>query len=662
MGVIDEHWLKFTRREQFFWIVSPAEYLENRAGGRNQCLSLDPNSFLAVASVPIMLSTHCSAEQSFLCSNMEEGSSSSTLSQRLLSDLERVVSSAYEQFDSAKIKERYELLTLSSHHHETYVIRGLRRLSSGFYVLDSSRPWLCYWILHSLALLRRSVDDVLYNRSIAFLKRCQDPQGGYGGGPGQMPHLATTYAAVCALVTLGGEKALASIDRDKTLQFLLRMKDPCGGFRVHDDGEMDMRGSYTALAVAHMLDIMIPELVENVGEYVRSCQTYEGGIGGEPGAEAHGGYTFCGLAALALVNQLHVLDLPALVNWVAFRQGRVEGGFQGRTNKLVDGCYSFWQGGCFQVLQQYMPHLWVQQNASMPGLSKTCDVFEGSKSGFEATDSAMEDPEEKSEEESARRAEDMSSSRTTDSRSNSGVDLNPLTEALDSKQSDSKSAVEDGAAGDSAPFAAGGPSSTTAAEKTVGEEKEEFLTPTEQVPAAEELGSDDEVFEFTGPVMKTGFYSADKLFPMVEIGFHREPQHVACVEVCEAPQGAVQDPGTGVSGASGNSSRSTGEVDSVDEFLYGPIFNSQALQAYILLCCQDIAGLRDKPGKSADFYHTCYCLSGLSAAQYSTAHRVDGPPPPSGVLGPYSNLLEATHALCNVRLDRYYEARSFFQR
>ena len=28
---------------------------------------------------------------------------------------------------------------------------------------------------------------------------------------------------------------------------------------------------------------------------------------------------------------------------MVFRQGRVEGGFQGRTNKLVDGCYSLWQ-------------------------------------------------------------------------------------------------------------------------------------------------------------------------------------------------------------------------------------------------------------------------------------------------------------------------------
>lgn len=29
---------------------------------------------------------------------------------------------------------------------------------------------------------------------------------------------------------------------------------------------------------------------------------------------------------------------------------RLEGGFQGRTNKLVDGCYSFWQGGTFPLI------------------------------------------------------------------------------------------------------------------------------------------------------------------------------------------------------------------------------------------------------------------------------------------------------------------------
>lgn len=33
----------------------------------------------------------------------------------------------------------------------------------------------------------------------------------------------------------------------------------------------------------------------------------------------------------------------------------MEGGFNGRTNKLVDGCYSFWQGGLFPLLQRVAP-------------------------------------------------------------------------------------------------------------------------------------------------------------------------------------------------------------------------------------------------------------------------------------------------------------------
>ncbi len=31
---------------------------------------------------------------------------------------------------------------------------------------------------------------------VAFLRRCQDPAGGFGGGPGQLPHLAPTYAGL----------------------------------------------------------------------------------------------------------------------------------------------------------------------------------------------------------------------------------------------------------------------------------------------------------------------------------------------------------------------------------------------------------------------------------------------------------------------------------
>lgn len=61
-------------------------------------------------------------------------------------------------------------------------------------------------------------------------------------------------------------------------------------------------------------------------------------------------------------------------------------------------------------------------------------------------------------------------------------------------------------------------------------------------------------------------------------------------------------------------------------------------------------GLRDKPGKPVDYYHTCYCLSGLSAAQHYSG----------AVVGPPENLLAATDPLCNVTQQCLAEARRFY--
>ncbi|KAJ1438882.1 terpenoid cyclases/protein prenyltransferase alpha-alpha toroid, partial [Ochromonadaceae sp. CCMP2298] len=96
---------------------------------------------------------------------------------------------------------------------------------------------------------------------------------------------------------------------------------------------------------------LTPQLAEGVAEYVQSCQTYEGGFGGEPGNEAHGGYNFCAIATLLILKKQNLCDLAALEGWLLRRQTRLEGGFQGRTNKLVDSCYSFWQGSALAILE-----------------------------------------------------------------------------------------------------------------------------------------------------------------------------------------------------------------------------------------------------------------------------------------------------------------------
>ncbi|XP_060193387.1 protein farnesyltransferase subunit beta isoform X4 [Lycium barbarum] len=429
--------------------------------------------------------------------------------------VERQVREIYDYFYSIPPNSHLEL---QRDKHFDYLTRGLRKLGPSFSVLDANRPWLCYWILHSITLLGESVDAGLENDAIDFLTRCQDKNGAYGGGPGQMPHLATTYAAVNSLITLGSPKALSSINREKLHAFLLRMKDPSGGFRMHDGGELDVRACYTAISVASILNIVDDELIHGVGSFILSCQTYEGGIAGEPGAEAHGGYTFCGLAAMILINEVNRLDLPRLIDWVVFRQG-VEGGFQGRTNKLVDGCYSFWQGAVAFLIQRL--NLVVHEQL---GLSN---------------------------------------------------DLG--TESDDSSES--------------------------------------------------ELSAEEEHLEVTS-------------------------SHVQ--EICPPQEGQE------------NASDTTKIADTGYEFINRPIamqplYDSMYLQQYVLLCSQVDGGFRDKPGKGRDHYHTCYCLSGLSIAQYSWTDEADSPPLPRDVFGLYSrNLVEQIHPLFNVELDRYYEARKYF--
>ena len=46
------------------------------------------------------------------------------------------------------------------------------------------------------------------------------------------------------------------------------------------------------------------------------------------------------------------------------------------------------------------------------------------------------------------------------------------------------------------------------------------------------------------------------------------------------------------------------------------LYNTAALRLWLLRCCQSPrGGFRDKPGKPVDYYHTCYCLSGLASCQ-----------------------------------------------
>ncbi|KYO25880.1 protein farnesyltransferase subunit beta-like [Alligator mississippiensis] len=257
-----------------------------------------------------------------------------------------------EVFNAYRTNHHASQFVLQREKHFHYLKRGLRQLTDAYECLDASRPWLCYWILHSLELLEEPIPESVASDVCQFLSQCQSPQGGFGGGPSQHPHLAPTYAAVNALCIIGTEEAFNVINRKKLLEYLYSLKQPDGSFLMHIGGEVDVRSAYCAASVASLTNIITPTLFEGTAVWIARCQNWEGGIGGVPGMEAHGGYTFCGLAALVILKKEHLLNLKSLLHWVTSRQMRFEGGFQGRCNKLVDGCYSFWQAGLLPLLHR----------------------------------------------------------------------------------------------------------------------------------------------------------------------------------------------------------------------------------------------------------------------------------------------------------------------
>lgn len=221
--------------------------------------------------------------------------------------------------------------------------------------LDASQPWMLYWIANSLSILDpNNLTDDIKRGIVAKLFNISKDKGPFGGGEGQLPHIASTYAAVNALALCDNiDDCWNQLDTKAIHDWLLSLKQADGGFKTcRLIGEVDTRGVYCALTVASLLNIMTDELTSGVAEYLQRCQTYEGGFGGTPlEDEAHGGYTFCAVASLLILNKLDSINIEKLSEWCSARQYNEEMGLSGRSNKLVDGCYSFWVGATAAMLE-----------------------------------------------------------------------------------------------------------------------------------------------------------------------------------------------------------------------------------------------------------------------------------------------------------------------
>jgi len=173
-------------------------------------------------------------------------------------------------------------------------------------------------------------------------------------------HLAMTYSALGIMAAL--EHPVPQTMVDDIMRNIPLCQTEDGSFSISPNAsECDMRFVYCACVITSM--IKGGELgfeynsvfnVEAMCSYIKKCVTYEGGFSLYPGGEAVGGATYCAVASLVLTDTLtstlSPLEIQQLTHWLMHRQ---VGGYNGRTNKPPDSCYSFWIGASLALLGQF---------------------------------------------------------------------------------------------------------------------------------------------------------------------------------------------------------------------------------------------------------------------------------------------------------------------
>lgn len=186
------------------------------------------------------------------------------------------------------------------------------------------------------------------------------------------------------------------------------------GLREYEiEGGKDLRFCCCAAGIVHMLgngyEQEDPSTMfdkKSLVDFITSCQSYEGGFSQGPYREAHSGLNYCAVGALSFLAMASPegrsrlspgrleeaygenVDLDACMQWMLHRQttyidddedeadsqvdeeeinttetsitdpqdGSIEpsnllnAGFDGRTNKLADTCYAFWNLGALAIL------------------------------------------------------------------------------------------------------------------------------------------------------------------------------------------------------------------------------------------------------------------------------------------------------------------------
>lgn len=207
-----------------------------------------------------------------------------------------------------------------------------------------------YWIVCACKLIEKSDQTIdmsniaeKFNQQVNSVLDTTDPLPPFDevGGPLRLLSLAQ----VVELTDVQTSKKIAFYTnhvKPQIFNFLNKYVSVENCIENHLPFWFDMRGIY-CLTVLISLSDSLGELShtqrKGLLDYINRSQVILGGFGSSPGAEAHGGYTFCAVAAIRLLGG-EIIKPGRLFLWLSQRLDEMNG----RVGKPRDSCYIWWIG------------------------------------------------------------------------------------------------------------------------------------------------------------------------------------------------------------------------------------------------------------------------------------------------------------------------------
>ena len=216
-----------------------------------------------------------------------------------------------------------------------------------------NKPWVCYWLLHSLDLFsiyfKKDYFGKNQNKVLLFLSKINLSKVFKNSNPS----LFYLYSSIlCSILIKNFNFQILDITSKKsTYYFLKSLTKNVVLPRNSSISDCDGRNLFCIFTISSLYGILSLDLENLCVESFRHLSITSEGFTTKKFSGVHGALNYCWLGSLFFLNTDKKLKLFfGIKKWLLNRQHIFTFGLSGRLSKVPDSCYNFWIGASLILL------------------------------------------------------------------------------------------------------------------------------------------------------------------------------------------------------------------------------------------------------------------------------------------------------------------------